>query len=163
MTATSIAEWIKMALNPAIAWIVLICSSIFLTSPDNVLKRLGVDSIRREFLGWFGCAFIFSISAVLYHIAYILYRKVAKYLQYLSDVESRYRLAPPEKAILKRYIDGRSKTQSLQFSNPNVQSLIAENVLFFTAFIGQLDDVTTIHISSWAWDHLNKHRNLLDG
>jgi hypothetical protein len=75
-----------------------------------------------------------------------------------------HRLTIEEKQILRGYVEGQTRSMNLNVSSGIVNGLVGESIIYrasnlsnpmagFMAF--------SYNIQPWAWDYLNKHRDLL--
>jgi hypothetical protein len=71
-------------------------------------------------------------------------------------------LTEDEKAILRGYIEGQTRTQYLAMSNGTVGQFVVEKILFRASSLGSVADYFPYNIQPWAWDYLNNHPEVLE-
>jgi Super-infection exclusion protein B len=162
MLESFLPGWIKW-LKPQVVGIVFVGSALLILMPDSWLSGLGglgLVGFRRTNRTWIGLAFLVSIACL------IVYALPTGYAFLKRDLLNRYarqrlhKLTPDEKTILRGYIDGETRTQYFNRTNGIVLGLVAEGILFLPTNMGQLERFP-FNIQSWAWDYLDKHRDLL--
>lgn len=144
----------------------VVCGAL-LFAPERVLSRLGLLDFANHHRNVVGLVFLVCTAlAVLaflawagrYVFAATLYRHMQK--RCLKRLE---RLTEEEKKILRFYIWGQTRSNTLRFDDGVVQGVVAEGVLFRASSLGNVLEGFAYNIGETAWKHLNKHPALLNG
>ncbi|MBI3319988.1 MAG: superinfection exclusion B family protein [Candidatus Omnitrophica bacterium] len=64
---------------------------------------------------------------------------------------------------MRRYVEGKTRTQYFQIEDGVIQGLVAVDVLYRSAQVGHLLSGFAYNIQPWAWEYLNRHPDLLSG
>jgi len=100
-----------------------------------------------------------------YAIVGFCWELVTKWMFQQSRIKPLRGLTPPERDLLRSYLEGETKTMSFDDLNPAVISLVHEKVLskpvnIVGAFSGKSPG-TPVVIESWAYEHLKKNPKLV--
>ena len=85
------------------------------------------------------------------------------YFKNKNNREKRLKqLTNGEKIILSTYINKKSKTQVLDYRDGNVCELETFRIIRQASNISQGHTMFYYNIQPWAWEYLNKHKELLN-
>jgi hypothetical protein len=163
-TAKSFVDWIK--LSPRYLLPICIFTGFVVFAPPNVLSIFGITGIVESYRAYFGLAFLLS-AALLASSALIATCEWLKG-KYRERVTRKYRrrrlrqLTEDEKAILRGYIEGQTRTQYLAMSNGTVGQFVVEKILFRASSLGSVADYFPYNIQPGAWEYLNDHPEVLE-
>ncbi len=143
---------------------IFLSSGFLLFSPKQYLELLGLEGFINQYRPWIGLIFILSFALLVSHITIQVWSWVnKKYLsrKRLNASKNRLRnLTPDEKKILQRYILKQTKTQSLDIRDGAVNGLVNENILYRSSNVGMMT-IFDHNIQPWAWEFLNKNKDLI--
>jgi hypothetical protein len=162
--AKNLVDWIK--LSPRYLLLICILTGFVAFAPPTWLSIFWITGLVSSYRPWFGLAFLLS-AALLASSALIATCEWLKG-KYRERATRKYRhrrlrqLTEDEKAILRGYVEGQTKTQYLAMSNGTVGQFVAEKILFRASSLGSVADYFPYNIQPWAWKYLNEHPELLD-
>jgi len=134
----------------------IITSVILLFSPDSFLKRLGVFDLTQDYRSWIGLTLI--ISGTLFML------RIVRLARWKRHIKRRlHRLTEGEKQILRYYIFKQTRTNTLRTDDGIVCCLVADGIIYRSAFIGNIVEGWDHNINDVAWDYLHSHQHLLNG
>lgn len=159
--------WLSLGVGPLL--VLMLFTGLISFLPSDVIASLGLSEIKKSYGEYFGLAFIFSIAALFVASITKLWdvflgnwikEKVTLYF-YRKEAND---LTEEEKEILRRFIDGKTRSAHLSLKNGTVLGL--EKRMFIVR-VGQLgtDAINwsfPFNIQPWAWEYLNKNPHLLD-
>jgi hypothetical protein len=132
--------------------------------PDSFLKKIGVLTYREKGKPYFGWLLALLSVWIVAAIAGFIQEKLQSYF-FLRTMKKRLSvLTTQEKNVLRRYIEGETRSQYLDIGSPLVQGLAAEGIIYrATSMSSPMHGFGAFgfNIQPWAWEHLNKHRDLL--
>jgi hypothetical protein len=73
-----------------------------------------------------------------------------------------HQLSPDEKALLKQFIDGNTKTKRLDLTHSTAMGLASRGILYRPVPQVTAYGLVTYALQHWAWEYLKKNSNLLD-
>jgi hypothetical protein len=153
---TGLMKW----LDPKAVAFLGLCALVVLLLPETWAGWLGFSGFRRVHRVWFGGA---VVGSVVYLFLGGLRAGYRRFLEYREDRQIRQRLhklTPYEKAVLRGYIVGQTRTQYFGVTDGIVAGLVAEGILFRPGAMGSPDRFP-FNIYPWVWDYLNEHPELL--
>ena len=144
-----------------------LASGVLLFAPDRILTRLGLLNFannNRNVVGFvfLGCAAIAGVSVFAWVVHFILAFALDLHTQ-KRCIKRLKGLTEEEKKILRFYIWGQTKSNTLRFDDGVVQGLVAEGVLYRATDMGNVVEGFDYNIGDVAWKYLNKHPALLAG
>lgn len=164
MDLSKLIEWVK--LKPRHFFTLAFATGVVLFAPGQAIDRLGMTEFVADYRGWMGLAFLVSFAAWLsYGISHVssailfrlgLWRSVRAGREYLKV------LSPPEREILRQFIQGDTKTVNLDLASGDHHQLELNNVIYRPRSVSQRLTYFDYNIQPWAWDYLRKHPGLLD-
>jgi hypothetical protein len=166
MDFTKFLDWIK--LSPKYLAAIGIFAGGLLFTPQSFTETLGLLTIIGKYRPWIGLVFFLTIALLAAHafdpiVKYIKGswngRKVRKLME-----ERLHNLTPDEKAIMRGYILQDSRTQYLRPDDGVVSGLQSAKVIYQASQVGGagFSFRFAFNIQPWAWDYLNKHRELIE-
>lgn len=162
-----IKDWINLGVAPVIG--LLILSSILIFLPDPALQLIGVKALSEHYELHIGIMFLFSIAFLLAYSLHALWINLLG--QLLREKASLYflkkeanDLTEEEKKLLKSFVDNDTRSMNLSLKDPIVLGLEKRQFLVRTGTIGTdpMSMSFPFSIQPWAWEHLNKHSELLN-
>jgi hypothetical protein len=159
-----LADWLK--LKPSLLVGVALASGFAVLAPATWLARLGLDSLVSEHRGWFGGALLVSVAVLLALSAAWLFGSAASPLvewwqtKRLSGFLKT--LSPPEKALLKKYLDQQTTTLYFSITDGVVNGLVQKRILWRAASLSAGFTDFAFNIQPWAWDYLKSRRQLVE-
>lgn len=159
----SLLNWIKLPKN--VAWPIVIVCGLLLWGPETFNKGLGLDLFINAYRVWVGVAFLFFLATGLMPaipwIFNFIKNKRRKFLVQKDLIQKLKELTQEEKDILRRYIEGDTKTQDLNIQNGVVGRLREIGFLelgFNISYGGMRGSFTfPVNIQDWLWKELKKH------
>jgi Super-infection exclusion protein B len=158
-------EWVK--LSPRYLVAIALFTGVILFAPSGFASALGLASLPLPVRIALGIAFLGSIALLIANGGASLVvwgqaerenrRKLEVLQQRLQD------LTPDEKAVLRVYIAGKTRTQSLDPQNGVVGSLTFEHIIYAATEVRPAFGYWAYNIQPWAWAYLNEHPELLEG
>jgi hypothetical protein len=160
---SKLVEWIK--LSPKHLAAIFLFTGLVVFAPERWLTFVGIVGLPDTLRLVFGIAFLLSgalllIEGVAFAWGMVKQKRTNAVVLHRAR-ESLHNLSEPEKEILRRYIEGETRTQYLPMHNGVVCGLQAEGILFRASSISKSHDHFAYNIQLWAWDYLNEHRKLL--
>jgi hypothetical protein len=160
----NLVEAIK--LSPRYLLPVCLFSGFVVFAPPETLSIFGLTDIVERYRPWFGLAFLASSVLLLGAALAALYgwlQTRRRERAMLKHGRRRLkRLTEDEKAILRGFIEGQTRTQYLPISDGRVRQFEMERIIFRASKLGQYPDAFAYNIQPWAWEYLNKHPEVLD-
>ena len=149
----SFLEWLK---RPFFAFAATVILALLLLWGD-VLDWLGLKGHRAIV----SAVFLVSVSVLFAQSLAIGYGYVGRWKPRCSCRKRLKQLTRDEKAILKRYIEGQTRTQDLDFTNGVVIGLENAGCIARVCGVTYKYELTAFNISDFAWKYLNKHPEAL--
>lgn len=160
---SKIAEWIN--LKPRFWFGILLLSSSLLFLPSESLDRLGLKDFRDSQRSWIGLVFLGSIVFLGSYAAeevWITGKKIYLERRQLKSWHDQIaNLSPPEKLVLREYIENQETTRYFEISDGIVNGLVAKKILYCASNIGAYYTSFPFNLQPWAWKHLNEHPEIL--
>lgn len=148
------------AAGACVCWAVLF-------APERVLSRLGLLDFANHHRNVVGLVFLVCTALTALAVLGWGMQFMAAFALDLHAqkrcLERLKRLTEEEKQILRHYIWGQTKSNTLRFDDGVVQGLVAENIIFQASSMGNVLEGFAYNISDTAWKYLNKHPALLRG
>jgi hypothetical protein len=140
-----------------------------LWGPDWFINGLGMRDFIEAQRTWLGVAFLTCIVIGLSPLVTVTWRLAQqRWTRWERERQWHQRarsLTEPEKQILRGYIEGGTRTQSLDWGDGVVNGLITAQVLHQSSRnvypTGWGGASSQYNIHPWAWDYLRKHPELL--
>lgn len=115
---------------------------------------------------WDAIVFLFTASLLLAHVISVIVKLVKDNWLQRGNLKSMKRrlheLTYEEKQILSSYIFNKTKTRDYNINDGVVQGLAHANILYRASNLSKGLTLFSYNIQPWAWDYLNKHKNLLE-
>jgi hypothetical protein len=167
MEFSKIIEWLRLS-TQQLFWLFLFSSvvlSLLSFAPDTALDALGLGDFRAAYRTWIGLLWILSFCGLVVTVVKSVYHCTSSVVikrQNLKRLQERLRNStPPERSILRRYIEGNTRTQKLAIDDGVVQGLMSEKILYRSSQVGDIMMRFDHNIQPWAWDYLKKHSELV--
>ena len=161
---SKITEWLN--LKPRFWFGILLSTSALLFLPSEVLDKIGLKDFRDTQKTWIGLVFlgstVFLSSYAAEEIwttskkAYLERRQLKSWQNQIVD------LSPPEKLVLREYIENQETTRYFEISNGIVNGLVAKKILYCASNIGAYWTSFPFNMQPWAWKYLNEHTDILN-
>ena len=135
-----------------------------LLASDGVLDRFGLLNIQTEFLATFGILAVYSFATLLVYIGASVFgwlaTNIRRHLVITKRRKALHFLTGEEKAILRRFVGGQTKSQGLVYESGVVQGLRDARIIYRASSVGELRN-WQFNIHDWAWDYLHLHPECL--
>ena len=165
MDLSKLPDWLK--LKPRHLFGLVLAAGILLFSPAALLERLGMTELLMHYRGWIGVVFVASAAVWLAHGLAPAARSVVAWLQEVRQMRTRRatlkHLSPQERAILRRFMDGDTKTITLNISSGVHAGLESRQVIYRASSLSRSFYDFDYNIQPWAWDYLREHPEVLEG
>ncbi|MDA0988382.1 MAG: superinfection exclusion B family protein [Chloroflexi bacterium] len=167
MDIGKIIEWLKLS-TQQLLWLLLFSSivlGLLIFASDSALAALGLSGLRADYRTLIGLLGILSFSGLIVTVgksASQFAKSEIVQRQNLKRRQERLRnLTPPERTILRKYIEENTRTQYLSINDGVVQGLIAETILYQSSRVSVWELAFAHNVQPWAWDYLNRHPELV--
>lgn len=141
-----------------------IVAAIALFSPDSVISQMGLLKYRDEGKLYLGGLLLLCIAVAIANAIGLVADKYNHHRFLLAGKKRLHRLTIEEKQILGRYIKGQTRSVYLNFNSGVVNGLVNETIIYRASNASNPEygyAAFAYNIQPWAWDYLNKHRDLL--
>ncbi len=163
---SKITEWLKLSAQQ-LSWLLLFSSlvlSVLSLAPDSALVAFGLRDLRAEHRTLIGLLWLLSFSGLVIWVGKSAYQWAKSKITIWRNIQRLqqrlHNLTPGERDILRGYIAGNTRTQSLRIDSGVVQGLVAERILYRSSQVGNIERFDyNIHPS--PWDYLKKHPELV--
>ena len=160
-----LTEWLKLSAVRIAA--VLLASGFLMFAPDVVHERLGVTGLVAAYRGYIGLALVGSAALLVAMAGEAIWGRAKPRLDLFLLIRRMRprldRLTPAEKDVLRPYLKEKTRTQYFQLGDGVVAELVTARILH-SFNVSAPGGMSWAHnIQPWAWDHLNKHPDLLKG
>ena len=155
-------ELLKQPLRYSVA--IGIVVAIVLFSPDSIMNQLGLLKYRDEGKPYFGAVLLVCIALALASGIGAVSEKINDYRSWRARKKRLRRLSVEEKQVLKAYIEGQTRSMYFNITSGVINGLVAESIIYRASNLSNPEYGMTAfayNIQPWAWDYLNKHRDLL--
>lgn len=164
MNISKILEFIK--LSPKYLLPISLVTGFLLLGKEEYTQKLGLDAFTSSYKHWIGIIFLLSsalfICDIVYKIWYLTFRKFKNW-RFINYGQKRLaNLTNEEKEILRGFIFQQTRTQKLSVMSGVVKSLEHENIIYQSSNLGRLFEGFAYNIQPWAWEYLNKNKELLE-
>src|SRR3972149_3739376 len=143
--------------TPKFAFAGFVVSSFILFFPNQYLALTGLNAVTYRV----EVAFVFLICAAL--LVWEIFTGIGKWNNSKRGSRNAKRrlhnLTPEEKEILCGYIEGNTRTQTLNSSNAIVYGLCQVKIIYLAT--PNKYALANYDIADWAWDYLKKNTYLL--
>lgn len=162
-----IKDWVNLGVVPVIG--LLIFSSLLIFLPESTIQDIGLKALSEEYKVHVGLVFLFSIAFLVAYSMNGLWRIFLG--TWLHEQASLYflkkeanDLTEEEKALLKSFIENRTRSMNLSMKDGVVLGLEKRRFIIRTGLLGTdaLSMSFPYAIQPWAWEHLNRHPELLE-
>ncbi len=164
MDWSQLINWLKIS-NTHLFAIVIGCS-ILLFAPNTFIQKLGLSGIRNSYQLVISALFLIAISILGARGCVAIIQWIKKRITWRKNLKKRqqrlHSLTPEEKKILRDYIYGNTRTQTLLIQDGVAQGLASETIIYRIASVGDMLDGFAFNIQPWAWEYLNKNKELLE-
>lgn len=159
-TSSQSFSWVAELIgNPKFSATVAISTLMLLVLPRRALQGLMADQIVARYGGAIGLVFV--VATVAFLVEMVTSEHVRGWRQRRERAKRLRQLTEEEKAVLRRYIYGGTRTQYFDVSSGIAMGLVREGILFCPVQVGHAEKFA-FNITPWTWDYLDKHRHLLD-
>lgn len=162
--SSQVLEWIK--LSPKYLFAIAFFTGSLLFSPYWILERSGLLDYIDRFRLWISLIFWLAFTLLATHSSISIFNKIL--MPFYTKVKEKKRLrewlhhlTPKQKAMLGQYLDENTRTLNLNFMDGEVKELVNANILYLTTGIVGMGYRTPYSISTWVWEYLQKHPDLL--
>lgn len=163
MDFSKILEWLK--LSPKYLIPISLVSGFALFASSDILEIFGINSLVAQIRPYLGIIFLLSSALLITNVVMSVYFWIQNKYQEgnnLRMLQKRlHSLTDGEKRILEHYINNQTRSQYLSMLDGVVNGLELENIIFRSSNVARGVDRWAYNIQPWAWEYLNKHRNLL--
>ena len=160
---SKLSEWLK--LKPKYLFALGLGSGLLIFSPVSFLEKLGLIELATDFRPWIGALFLLSavllITNILSKLGTPIQRKFEDMLFVRRKAKHFKELTPAEKHILRRYLEGDTRTLDLNVSDGVTNGLIAAKILYRASTLGDMSGYFAHNIQPWAWRYLKKHPEMV--
>lgn len=151
--------------SPKYILVISLISGFLIFGDINIINKFALSYFVENFRLWIGIVFLISTGFWLVDIILIIIKQVkTKYVRFKNSRAREERLKHltiEEKAILSKYITGKTKTQILDYRNGTVCELEAFKIIRQASNLSEYHTMFSYNIQPWAWEYLNKHKDLL--
>ncbi len=140
-------------------------AALALFLPDSIVNRMGLLQYRDKGKPCLGVVLLLCVAVAISAAVDAGARKFNRYRFLVAGKKRLHRLTREEKQILGHYIEGQTRSVDLAINDGVVNGLVSESIIYRSASVSSPGGgfVAFAHnIQPWAWDYLNKHRDLLD-
>jgi hypothetical protein len=155
-------ELLKIPIEYRIGGFIVSAAIVF--APDTLLTSLGVLQYREKGKPYFWLLFVLVSVSLIAAVVGVVKFKAQDYLLLRSRKKRLTLLTANEKNILRRYIEGETRSLYLDIGSPLVQGLADEDIIYRSTTISSPMHgfgAFGFNIQPWAWEYLNEHRELL--
>lgn len=141
--------------------------AFLLFCPEIALKYFGVFEFAQNNRQWLAIGFIliFAICVVAVTIEATKWGKrfIRSRMLHKRIIERLDSLTEDEKQIVRFYMNNKTRTNVLDFSDGVVQGLVSEGVIVQAANVSVEFEFFSYNISNCAWQYIHKNPLLLEG
>lgn len=160
-------DWLKLPTKTFVA--LCLASAVLLFSPSSFLASLGLDSFVGSYRPYLGATFVlsFAISAVslvpsmVSSVLKSIRPRVEEFFGIRRGRKRLQELNPEEKKLLSHFILNETRSQNLPIQSGVVSALEREKILIRASRFGK-NHGFDYNIQPWAWEYLNKNKQLLE-
>jgi hypothetical protein len=168
VTGFDISKLLDIRKVPLWVWAAAaLTSGVVLFVPPELAGILGFVDLRANHRAWVGTSFVLGASALVIRGGWSIWTKVRTRFEYRKRRQRRIAslavLSPLEKGVLKRYVQGQTKSQYLLVSDGVTRSLEHAQIIYRAANISKSGMSFAYNLQPWAWKYLNEHPELLEG
>lgn len=165
MDASKLIDWLK--LTPRYLFALSLGTGLLLFGPMSILERLGLLKFLAEYRPRLGTVFIAATTIWVSHGLAQVGNVGLAWLKEKNAIRIRRSelkdLSPQERAILRQFIDGNTKTIALDIRSGVHAALESRHVIYRAATVSRHDMYFDYNIQPWAWDYLRRHPEVLEG
>jgi len=151
--------------SPKYLLVISIISGFLIFGEINLIYKLALLSFVETYRLWIGIVFLISSGFWLVDLIQLIINKIKNKYKILRNNKIREerlkQLTTEEKVILGKYINSKTRTQKLVFSSGIVNELERYKIIYRSSDSVYAGEVS-YNIQPWAWDYLNKHKELLN-
>jgi len=155
---SKLLDWLK--LSPKYLIPISAVTGFVLFAPTSILSIFSLVALVSQYRPYLGGIFLMSSALLVMDWLTLAYKWIKEgrcQSQTLKKSQRRlHGLTEEEKAILRGYIRGKTRTQYFSVVDGVVRGLEAEYIIFKVSNIGH-----PYNIQPWAWEYLNEHPELL--
>ena len=164
-TVDVIGKLIDHFKSPKYLLVISIISGILLFGTFDIVNKLGLISFVEKYRIWIGIIFLITTGFWLVDIILLIIKEAkSKYTGFHNSkaMEERLKqLTIEEKVILGKYINRETRVQTLDYANGTVCELEGYHIIYQASNISRHHTFFDYNIQPWAWEYLNKHKDLL--
>lgn len=159
--------WLLDALKLSTRFVlpVALTLGVFLFAPDVFIGHIGLADLRKQHQSYLGAAFVLSscilASRGIIHGGAWARQKYRKHATLKLARASLHHLTPEEQDILRRYLEGNTKTLLLSIDCGVVASLSKMRIINQSTRYTRHGIDFPHNIHEWAWDYLHDHPELV--
>jgi hypothetical protein len=136
-------------------------TGFILLAPSTIISPFGLLAYRDKGKLYFGIAFFVLSAVIIANTVQRLAHMNNSFFAMWARKKRLHRLTAEEVQILRQYIEGQTRTNYLDINDGVVSGLISEAIIYRSANVSTFFTTFAHNIQPWAWNYLNKHRNLL--
>ena len=164
MDTSKLIDWLK--LTPRYLFAISLGTGLLLFGPMSILERLGLFKFLAEYRAWLGTIFIAATTIWVSHglaqvgnvgLAWLKEKNAIRICR--SELKD---LSPQERAILRQFINGNTKTVTLNISSGVHAALELRQVIYRASTVSANYTYFDYNIQPWAWDYLRSHPKVLE-
>ena len=163
MDFSKITEWLKVFSKYPLP--ISLVTGFVLFANEQTLESLGLLELVSLYKSYLSIIFLLSSALLLTNWMILFFQFLQKRYKLLRSKKSEekylHSLTQKEKIILLLFIHFKTKDQNLPITDGTVSGLEGRRVIIRAPSIGNPENWAYI-IQPWAWDYLNKHRELID-
>jgi len=163
MDFSKITEWLKVFSKYPLP--ISLVTGFVLFANEQTLESLGLLELVSLYKSYLSIIFLLSSALLLTNWMILFFQFLQKRYKLLRSKKSEekylHSLTQKEKIILLLFIHFKTKDQNLPLTDGTVSGLEGRRVIIRASSIGNPENWAYI-IQPWAWDYLNKHRELID-
>ena len=160
---SKITDWLK--LSPKYLFPISLVTGFIIFTTNKTLEVFGIVPLITQIRPYLGIIFLISSALLASHILFSLLswinKKIQRILFILRLPKRLLELTNDEKNILLYYISNQTKTQHLSTLDGVVSGLEINGIIFKSSNWGHSPHDWSYNIQPWAWEYLNKHKDLL--
>ena len=132
-----------------------------LLAPQEWLEGLGLAQLLPPIRGYLGAGFVVISCFLVARFVQWLVSAFSKKMAIRSYQKLLHSLSPEEKAILKKFVDGDTKTVALDIRSGVACGLVAQRIISMASSIGRFGTYFDHNIQPWALAYLKGHPKLV--
>lgn len=156
--------WLK--LPQRVLWALVIVAGLVLWGPSWFVSGLGLEQFITAYRMYLGVVFLLFLAATLPTPVHWLASKGWSRLQDMRHRKVRqarlHDLSEDEKNVLRHYIEKRTRTQTLDYTDGVTSALESAGIIYRASNMAQQYTDFAYNIQPWALEYLRKHAEVLN-